>query len=281
MRIPSMNYLRHRTFARVRRSKKLIEFLAAQDTRLTSSASATTVDSVDVAAIAAVGTLTFGANALNNSTVTLDARVYTYKDTLTGAANEILVGASASASLDNLISAVNGTAGAGTTYGTGTVAHATVDAAAGAGDTATMTATTAGTAGNSIATTTTVVSASFGGNSLVGGAAATFGPTFAATTHGITDGEGPYVMTSSNGAGGLPAGIAAGELLYVANVSASVLGLARTREEAIARDYIQITSAGTGTLTITKAMTNAGIFGILRRHKARTVVAAADIDSLN
>jgi hypothetical protein len=74
-------------------------------------------------------TLTSDATApSNNDTVTIGTRVYTYKTTLTGAAYEVLIGVSASVALDNLKSAINGTAGAGTTYGTGTVAHTTFEA---------------------------------------------------------------------------------------------------------------------------------------------------------
>jgi hypothetical protein len=68
--------------------------------------------------------------------------------------NHVLVGGSASATLDNLIDAINGEDGAGeegTVYGTGTVANALVSAAAGAGDTVDLTAETAGKAANSIA----------------------------------------------------------------------------------------------------------------------------------
>lgn len=69
-----------------------------------------------------------GVAITNNDTITIGTQVYTFKTTLTGAANEVLIGANASASLDNLKSAVNATAGAGTTYGTGTVANTTATA---------------------------------------------------------------------------------------------------------------------------------------------------------
>jgi hypothetical protein len=110
-------------------------------------------------AVAASQTLTFVANPSNNDTVTVGSKTYTYKTSLTGAANEVLIGGSASASLDNLIAAINGAAGAGTTYGTGTIASTQVTAAAGAGDTMIVTAITAGVAGNSIATTETFTNA--------------------------------------------------------------------------------------------------------------------------
>jgi hypothetical protein len=84
-------------------------------------------------AVKASGILT-GTTIAVGDTVTIAGKVYTFRAALVGA-YDVLVGASDSESLDNLISAINGTAGAGTTYGTGTVAHPLVTAAAGAGDT--------------------------------------------------------------------------------------------------------------------------------------------------
>lgn len=96
--------------------------------------------------------LTFSGVALTDGdTVTIGARVYTYKTVLTGAANEVLIGA-VTASLANLKAAVNGAAGAGTIYGTGTVAHADVDATILTGTTVLLfEAKLAGIAGNLIA----------------------------------------------------------------------------------------------------------------------------------
>lgn len=69
-----------------------------------------------VALASALGTLTFAANNANNETVTIGSTVYTYKTTLTGAANEILIGADLTASRNNLVAAINatGTGGVGT-----------------------------------------------------------------------------------------------------------------------------------------------------------------------
>lgn len=72
--------------------------------------------------------LTMAAVPGNNETITLgtvglNSRTYTFKTTLTGAAYEVLRGATNFASADNLIAAVNAAAGEGTLYGTGTMAH--------------------------------------------------------------------------------------------------------------------------------------------------------------
>jgi hypothetical protein len=92
-------------------------------------------------------------------------------------ANEVLIGASAAAFLDNVKSAVNATAGVGTTYSTGTTANATVEATTNTNTTQLFSALTAGTAGNSIVFTenlthTTMSGQGSGGGTLEGGTAA-------------------------------------------------------------------------------------------------------------
>jgi hypothetical protein len=126
--------------------------------------------SAGAAAVAATGTLT-GTTIAVNDTVTIGSTVYTFKSPVT-TAYHVLVGATDSDSLDNLIAAITAGAGAGTAYGTGTLVHPTVTAAAGAGDTMDATALTAGTAGNSIATTATLTAGGWGAATLTGGVAA-------------------------------------------------------------------------------------------------------------
>jgi hypothetical protein len=113
--------------------------------------------------VAASGTLDCTASTIGDGdTVTIAGQVYTFESGGINVAGEVLVGASDSDSLDNLIAAINGAAGAGTTYGTGTPTNAYVSAAAGAGDTVTLTALVAGAQGNSITTTTTIAAATLG-----------------------------------------------------------------------------------------------------------------------
>lgn len=103
--------------------------------------------------------LTLTGNATNNQTVTIGDRIYTFKTALsTGPTvpNEVLIGTAATDSIDNLIAAINAGAGSGTTYSTGTVAHALVTAAAGAGDTMDLTAKAEGAAGNGIVLAETI-----------------------------------------------------------------------------------------------------------------------------
>lgn len=102
------------------------------------------------------------------NTVTIEGVVYTFIGTV-AAPYDVKVGASDAESLDNLIAAINGDAGEGTLYGTGTVAHTLVTAAAGAGDTVDVTAILPGAAGNSIDTTDTLTSGGWATATLEGG----------------------------------------------------------------------------------------------------------------
>ena len=84
---------------------------------------------------------------------------------------DVLIGASVPATLQNLINAINKSAGEGTTYGTGTIVNDDVVASGLPGDQLLVTAIIAGVAGNSIASTSSL---SNGGGwtdtTLVGGA---------------------------------------------------------------------------------------------------------------
>lgn len=120
-------------------------------------------------AASATSTLTFGAAPGDGDTVTIGSTVYTFKATLTPSDWEVLVEASASDSLDNLIWAINNEAGHPGKFQVPN-AHTEVSAAAGAGDTMDVTALTAGTWANLVATDTDVGSASWTGSYLAGGA---------------------------------------------------------------------------------------------------------------
>lgn len=99
----------------------------------------------------ALATLAHNGTALTDGdTVTVGSRVYTFKTVLTGAPDEVLIGA-ATASLGNLAAAINGAAGEGTLYGAGTAAHEDVTAEAQAANTRlACEALIIGTAGNDL-----------------------------------------------------------------------------------------------------------------------------------
>lgn len=115
------------------------------------------------------GVLTFTGNALNAETVTIGGKTYTFQTVLTNVDGNVLIGGSASASLDNLIAAITLGTGAGTLYAAATTLHPTATAVAGPGDTMRATAKDQGSAGNSIASTTTVTGATWTGATLAGG----------------------------------------------------------------------------------------------------------------
>lgn len=122
------------------------------------------------AAVAATGSLN-GITIAAGNTVTIAGVRYTYVAALSAPAvpYEVLVGLTDSDSLDNLVAAITAGVGAGTTYGTGTVANPRVTAAAGAGDTVDVTALSTGPNGNSIQTLSALTAGGFGGDYLTGG----------------------------------------------------------------------------------------------------------------
>lgn len=119
--------------------------------------------------VAATGVLTLTGQPLDTETVTVGGTTYTFQTSLVDSANNVLIGATASDSIDNLIAAISAGAGAGTLYGTGTVENADASAAAGAGDTMDLTAKTLGPGGNSVTTTETLTNGSYGAATLEGG----------------------------------------------------------------------------------------------------------------
>jgi hypothetical protein len=82
------------------------------------------------AAIKATGTITIGSNVADNDTLTIDGKTYTFKTTLTPTEGQVLIGATAAITLDNLKLAVNRT-DPGTNDGVKykiAAAHSTVEA---------------------------------------------------------------------------------------------------------------------------------------------------------
>lgn len=116
-------------------------------------------------------TLTLAANVSDGDTVTIDAKVYTFQDTLTDSDGNVKIGAAATDSIDNLVAAITLGAGAGSAYAASMTVHATATAAVAAGDTMLATAIQAGTAGNSIVTTEVGVNTSWGAGTMSGGVA--------------------------------------------------------------------------------------------------------------
>lgn len=114
-----------------------------------------------VASAAASTTLTAaGTGPADGDQVAIGGKTYTFKTALTGGtglANEVAIGGSTAQAFLNLKAPVNAASGgAGSAYGTGTVANVNVNAGAVTGTTLVFTANVNGTAGNAITSTTTV-----------------------------------------------------------------------------------------------------------------------------
>lgn len=133
---------------------------------------------IQAALLPAGSILTLTAQPANNDTVTVGsytnagshAAVYKFK-TVLAAAFDILIGANVAATLFNLRSAINLSAGAGTLYGTSTIVNDTVSASGLPGNQIAVTATTSGSGGNSIASTSSLTNGGgWTGTTLSGGA---------------------------------------------------------------------------------------------------------------
>lgn len=128
------------------------------------------------AGVKATQTLTTTGTFSNGEEILIGDVTYTMVTALSGAKNEVLIGASAAASLDNLKQAINqgdtqgGGEGEGTNYGNGTVPNPKVTATTNANDSQIVEARRVGTDGNSIATTTDAANASWGDTTLESGA---------------------------------------------------------------------------------------------------------------
>lgn len=119
-------------------------------------------------------------------------------------------------------------------------------------------------------------------------AASATGQTFTATpatdqlaidAHGHVTGEGPFVV--SNAGGALPTPLTVGTLYWVRSVDAGNVQLALSREDAVEGRVVDITDAGTGTHTLTRAVTARAIFELVKAgFRPRRIAAAADIDAL-
>jgi hypothetical protein len=99
----------------------------------------------------ATGTVTDGntLNVTDGDTITIGTQTYRFKNTML-AINDVQIGASADATAQSLIYAINGAGTPGSDYFTGTVANASASAGTLASHAFTVTASTLGTAGNSI-----------------------------------------------------------------------------------------------------------------------------------
>jgi flagellin len=128
----------------------------------------------------ASNTLSAIGNGIANETIVVGAKTYTFvaAANVNAAANNVAIGATVAETLSNLAAAVNGGAGAGVAYATGTTANVDASAVAGA-STVTFTAKVAGTGGNAIVSTETATLMGFSSGATLAGGAGTAGLTTA------------------------------------------------------------------------------------------------------
>lgn len=130
---------------------------------------------IEAALLPATGTFTLTVNAGNNETVTLGTTdgatpaVYRFR-TVLATAFDVLIGINIAATVTNLVAAINGEAGEGTLYGTGTTVNHDASGELMPSNQMLATATVAGAAGNSIVSTETCANGSWSDTTLDGGA---------------------------------------------------------------------------------------------------------------
>lgn len=119
----------------------------------------------------AAGTLTLSANPLNTETVTVGSKTYTFQTSLTNVDGNVLIGANAAASLQNLFDAINLTGTSGTQYAAAMTINANVKATSVTATTVVVKSKVPGVIGNLIASTETIVTGgSWGAATLASGA---------------------------------------------------------------------------------------------------------------
>lgn len=118
--------------------------------------------------MASGGTLAFASSVLTSTgvftdtqTVVCGGKTYTTQTTLTNVDGNVLIGANAAATLQNLYDAINLTGTAGTQYATAMTLNANVKAVAVTATTLTIKAKSPGALGNLLATTETQTNASW------------------------------------------------------------------------------------------------------------------------
>lgn len=196
----------------------------------------------------ATGTLTLSGNAVAGETVTVGNRVYTWAAVVNvQTSNLVLIGATASDSIDNLIAAINhDPAKDGTLYSFNTPINQFVSAAQGAGDTMVVTARSpqaVGSDGNQIPTSDTMSAGSWGSTVLTGGVASALVTTGTGSGGNIiaqpatynVSAQGAVSVTSANTA--LVAASATPRKVDVINVGANGVWIVRGAAAAASTGY--------------------------------------------
>lgn len=92
--------------------------------------------------------------------------------------------------------------------------------------------------------------------------------------HGISEGEGPYLVSSDDT---LPGNLVDGTFYWAKVVDVDSIQLTLNRGGTV----VDITDVGVGTHTLVKAIDEAAFFKMLKVHKPETIASATDVDDLN
>lgn len=258
--------------------RRFLGFVDQEVTKFDSTGASIAISSVTTTdTSAATGTLTMTGNALNGETVTVGSQNYEFKNSLGGASdsNGVLIGSDADESLTNLADAINSNNGTrGTAYGFEVGLNSLASAQDNGDDTMTVTALMLGTEGNTIPTNETLTNGSFGGATLSGGAE---GNTLESGDNGLSSGDGPFHLLSD---GTLPGGTDSTTLYYIYAVDGSLFKLMKSKANAVAEENeVDLTSAGTGSITLEPAVTTQSIIEHIRDGELPSdMVASTDID---
>jgi hypothetical protein len=122
------------------------------------------------AIVPAIGTLTSSGVAVDTQTVVVGGKTYTTQAALTDVDGNVLMGANAAATLQNLFDAINLTGTPGTQYALSMTKNKQVRATAVAATTLVVTAAVGGTIGNNIPSTETQTNWAWGAATLASGA---------------------------------------------------------------------------------------------------------------
>ncbi len=209
------------------------------------------------AATAATENLTLAAstdNFANNEQVVVGGTTYSFTNNVDGnghiigggTQNQIAIGSSGQASLDNLAAAINGTsAGQGLVYGNGTVANTLATAGTATATTLAITASINGLGsgsgatgtGNNVVTTTNAVNASFVGGTLNSGTAGVAGDTVAVGGQTYTFVTHLSSNPTANEVIGITGGTTGNLTTDVANLVAAITNGSQTVTSGVGSQY--------------------------------------------
>lgn len=227
--------------------------------------------------VKATGVLNAAGVFTDGETVSINGKTYTMKATLSNPAqaNEVLIGASAAASLDNLKLAINGgstayptaadASGMGSTWSTGTVRHDNVIATTNTNTDQTIEARDYGTAANSYATTETGANCSWGGSTMSGGVAnvvneVKIGSTAAETLDFLKDAINNTAVTGAEGTAYSAGTKAHPEVTATTNTDTAQTVAARN--SAFDNAKIAISATGSGNIAAGAATLASGVRGV-------------------